>query len=89
MKKEATKKIKENRISINENKIKWVLTVPAIWDEKQKGIMIKASEEAGLINQNTDRSNFFALEPHPYIVHKILQLSPNLYNLEKLILFVI
>lgn len=63
VKKEAITKIKENRPTINENKIKWVVTVPAIWNEKQKGIMIKASEEAGLFNQFTERLKFFALEP--------------------------
>ena len=63
VKKEAIKKIKGHRPYINENKIKWVVTVPAIWTEKQKGIMIKASEKAGLFNEYTERLNFFALEP--------------------------
>ena len=64
VKEEAIKKISENSPkTINENKIKWVVTVPAIWKENQKGIMMKASEKAGLFNNCTDRSNFFALEP--------------------------
>ena len=63
IKNEAIKTIKEKRPNINEKKIKWVVTVPAIWTESQKGIMIKASENAGLFNQYTDRMNFFALEP--------------------------
>jgi molecular chaperone DnaK (HSP70) len=53
IKEEAIKKIKENRSTINENRIKWFVTVPAIWNEKQKGIMIKESEKAGLFNQCT------------------------------------
>lgn len=63
---EAIRSIREHRENFNENKIKWVVTVPAIWNEKQKGIMIKASEQSGLIsknNYNTNKFNFFALEP--------------------------
>ena len=37
----AIKKIHENRDYITEDQIKWVVTVPAIWNEKQKGIMIE------------------------------------------------
>jgi len=44
-------------------KIKWIVTVPAIWDEGQKDIMWKSCEGAGLIDKNTDRSLFFTLEP--------------------------
>jgi len=63
VKEEAIKTISEKRPTINENKIKWVVTVPAIWKENQKGIMMKASEKAGLFNDCTNRANFFALEP--------------------------
>ena len=48
---------------IDEKKIKWVVTVPAIWGNFEKGIMIEACEKAGLINKNEDESLFFALEP--------------------------
>ena len=63
VKKEALREIKNKRTKINEENIKYVVTVPAIWNEKQKGIMIKASEKAGLFNKSTNRFNFFALEP--------------------------
>ena len=63
VKKEALREIRDKRSKINEDDIKYVVTVPAIWNEKQKGIMIKASEKAGLFNKNTTRSNFLALEP--------------------------
>lgn len=42
-------------------KIRWVLTVPAIWDEKNKYIMMMAAEKSGVINNN--KNLFFALEP--------------------------
>jgi hypothetical protein len=45
------------------DEIKWVVTIPAIWEEKSKQIMINASKKAGLINDQTDLSLFLALEP--------------------------
>lgn len=48
---------------ITKDDIKWVVTVPAIWNLSQKGIMIKACEKAGLFNNHTNIYNFFALEP--------------------------
>ena len=61
----AIKEIKKNRPHLEKEteKIKWVVTVPAIWDEHQKNIMMESCIGAGLVNQNTDRSLFFALEP--------------------------
>lgn len=49
--------------TINESKIKWVVTVPAIWEDYQKNIMMEACNNAGLISETTDKSLFFALEP--------------------------
>ena len=63
IKEEVLKAIHDNRPKITEEQIKWVVTVPAIWNCTQKGIMITACEKAGLFNQNTDRTNFLALEP--------------------------
>ena len=61
----AIKEISKNRPYLNDQqeKIKWVVTVPAIWDEHQKSIMMESCMGAGLINDNTDKSLFFALEP--------------------------
>jgi len=61
----AIKEISKNRpyLSKQTEKIKWVVTVPAIWNEHQKSIMMEACTNAGLINDNTDKSLFFALEP--------------------------
>jgi len=63
VKKIALYSVQENKPSIREDQIKWVVTVPSIWELEQKSIMISASEKAGLFNQYTDRANFFALEP--------------------------
>ena len=61
----AIKEISKNRPYLNDQqeKIKWVVTVPAIWDEHQKSIMMESCIGAGLINDNTEKSLFFALEP--------------------------
>ena len=56
--------LKENHDNNFEKKdIKWVVTIPAIWDEKSKAVMINASKAAKLIDDNTDQSLFLALEP--------------------------
>ena len=61
----AIEEISKNRPYLKEKteKIKWVVTVPAIWDEHQKSVMMESCIGAGLINENTDKSLFFALEP--------------------------
>ena len=49
--------------TVNESNIKWIVTVPAIWEDFQKNIMMEACTDAGLVNEKTDKSLFFALEP--------------------------
>ena len=57
---EAISQIKsKNDKTIKEQGIKWVVTIPDIWEEKSKQIMINASYEAGLINKNTDLKVYF------------------------------
>ena len=63
IKKKAIEQIKLSKFSLDENKIHWVITVPAIWELKSKQIMINAAQEAGMIREDDDISNFFALEP--------------------------
>ena len=48
---------------IEESLIKWVVTVPAIWGDFEKGIMMEACQNIGLIGEEDDKSLFFALEP--------------------------
>ena len=62
-KKKAIEQIKISIPNLNENIIHWVITVPAIWELKSKQIMINAAQEAGMIREDDDISNFFALEP--------------------------
>ena len=61
----AIKEISGNKPYLKQQteKFKWVVTVPAIWNEHQKSIMMESCIGAGLVNKDTDRSLFFALEP--------------------------
>ena len=63
LKKSAIKQIRDVRPGINESNIKWTVTVPAIWEEKQKDIMFDACKNAGLTNEKMDLSVFLTLEP--------------------------
>ena len=45
IKKKAISDIKARRPIIKENEIKWILTVPAIWKDKCKDIMIKSAKK--------------------------------------------
>lgn len=40
-----------------------VVTVAAVWEDFQKKIMMEACIDAGLVNEKTDISLFFSLEP--------------------------
>ena len=63
LKKYAIDNLKSQWNNIKEEDIKWVVTVPAIWENYQKSIMMNACYKAGLINNYTDKTLFFALEP--------------------------
>ena len=48
---------------VKKEKIRWVLTVPALWSEKMKMFMRKAAVEAGIVkNWNSDKL-WLCLEP--------------------------
>ena len=63
VKENAIKQIKQRYPYLSENNIHWTITVPAIWEIKSKQIMINAAQDAGMIREDDDPSNFFALEP--------------------------
>lgn len=48
---------------INLKKIRWVLTVPALWSEEHKLFMRKAAVEAGIIDQSNSAQLLLCLEP--------------------------
>jgi len=57
------KQLEKSWKDIQETNIKWVVTVPAIWGDFEKGIMMEACENAGIVSEKVDKSLFFALEP--------------------------
>ena len=89
------KKVSENALSqiqranntIQKKDIKWIVTIPAIWEEKSKDIMIKASVKAGLIDENSDKSLFLALEPEVagiyYYMSSLAESNYNIINIDQ------
>ncbi|KAK3100078.1 hypothetical protein FSP39_014408 [Pinctada imbricata] len=65
MKEDLTKMLSEKKTSVREDEIRWVITVPAIWEEASKQFMREAAKEAG-IPSNQLR---LALEPEAASVH--------------------
>ena len=57
------KQLEKSWKDIQETNIKWVVTVPAIWGDFEKGIMMEACENAGIVSEKVYKSLFFALEP--------------------------
>ncbi len=83
-KKKALEQIKMTYPFLNENDLHYVITVPAIWDIKSKQKMIDASQSAGLIREDDDFSNFFALEPEAasiYFSHHCNNDSESIYKM--------
>ena len=62
IKNEAIKAIKAIRPSIKESEIEWKVTVPAIWKDKSKEIMLNASKMADIFKEGNELC-FLALEP--------------------------
>ena len=62
----AIEELKSKRLSFQSinareliEKIKWILSVPAIWSDKSKTCMLEAAKLAKLIKEEDDPSNFF------------------------------
>eukprot|EP01084_Bolivina_argentea_P301962 521110_1 len=65
MKQHAFKEFERSKVHISDpNQIKWVLTVPAIWSDKSKGLMEQWAIEAGLIT-NTKILNQLVIAYEP------------------------
>jgi molecular chaperone DnaK (HSP70) len=57
MREEAEEKIKERKKDYKLNQIKWIITIPPLWDIKGKKIMEEAAKKVGMVNLE------FILEP--------------------------
>lgn len=56
---------------LDENEIRWCLTVPAVWREDSKQLMSRAAQLAGLIGEGTQEAErlLLVLEPEAAAVH--------------------
>ena len=59
----ALQKLTEQVGKVSKSKIKWVLTVPALWNEEHKQFMQRACVEAGIIDNVNSKSLLLCLEP--------------------------
>ena len=55
-------------LNVRNSDVQWTLTVPAIWSNRSKGIMIHCAERAGLISNDIPNHLIIAFEPG--IMHK-------------------
>jgi molecular chaperone DnaK (HSP70) len=77
------------RSSVTEDDIKWVFTIPSIWNDEEKYIMKKAAEESGFITSAddvNDESFVLVLEPEAAAVFCILQTNTKLEDKESLLI---
>lgn len=59
----ALDKLQEQVGKIVKTKIRWVLTVPALWSEEHKHFMRKAAQQAGIIDESNSNNLLLCLEP--------------------------
>jgi molecular chaperone DnaK (HSP70) len=59
----ALEKLSEQVGKVVKTKIRWVLTVPALWSEEHKFFMRKAAQEAGIIEETNSKNLMLCLEP--------------------------
>ena len=59
----AIEKLQEQVGKVVKTKIRWVLTVPALWSEEHKHFMRRAAVEAGIIEDLSSSNLLLCLEP--------------------------
>ena len=59
----ALEKLSEQVGKIVKTKIRWVLTVPALWQEEHKQFMRKAAVEANIVDELSSQNLLLCLEP--------------------------
>ena len=59
----AIEKLQEQVGKVIKTKIRWVLTVPALWNEEHKQFMRRAAMEAGIIDNLSSPNMLLCLEP--------------------------
>eukprot|EP00058_Branchiostoma_floridae_P028056 XP_002613547.1 hypothetical protein BRAFLDRAFT_208293 [Branchiostoma floridae] len=76
--------VADDEITIEDDDIRWVLTVPAIWDDSAKQFMRQAAYKAGIASESKKGQLLIALEPeaagifcrHDLTKKKLVNLKP-------------
>ncbi|ETO09859.1 hypothetical protein RFI_27519 [Reticulomyxa filosa] len=74
-KEEVMEYSKNMKLGIQEKDIQWVLTVPAIWDEKAKGLMKQWAQQANLWSPSIPDQLIIALEPECASIAMMLEIK--------------
>lgn len=59
----AIDKLSEQVGKVVKTKIRWVLTVPALWSEEHKFFMRKSAQTAGIVDDSNSSNLLLSLEP--------------------------
>ncbi len=76
----AIEKLQEQVGKIQKNRIRWVLTVPALWTEDQKQFMRRAAMKAGIIDEINSANLLLCLEPEGASIQCRNDAEPTLRN---------
>ncbi|ETO01604.1 hypothetical protein RFI_35834, partial [Reticulomyxa filosa] len=76
-KQKAMQYLSQNNLIASENKIQWAITVPAIWDEKAKGLMKQWAQQANLWSPSIPNQLIIALEPECASICMMLEMKDN------------
>ncbi|ETO32641.1 hypothetical protein RFI_04476 [Reticulomyxa filosa] len=76
-KRKAMQYLEQNNLIVDENKIQWVITVPAIWSEEAKGLMKQWAQQAKLWSPSIPDQLSIVLEPECASVCMMLEMKDN------------
>ncbi|ETO03328.1 hypothetical protein RFI_34082 [Reticulomyxa filosa] len=77
-KQKAIEYFKQNNITVNENKIQWVITVPAIWSEEAKSMMKQWAQQAEIWSPSIPNQLLIVLEPECASMCMMLEMKDKL-----------
>ncbi|ETO32479.1 hypothetical protein RFI_04638, partial [Reticulomyxa filosa] len=78
----ALQYLENNKIDMREDKIQWVITVPAIWSEEAKGMMKQWAHQAGVWSPSVPNQLLIALEPECASICMMFEMQDNKSGVE-------
>ena len=82
----AMEKLKEQIGKVITSKIRWVLTVPALWGEEHKQFMRRAAMNAGIIDNINSPNLLLSLEPEGASIQCREDSEENIHQHNKMVL---